>query len=41
VTRRGLYPVPWLYRYGMVLLLLGAVLVAVGLAEVLRAVGVQ
>lgn len=41
MTRRRLYPVPWVYRWGFVLLLLGAVLVAVALAEVLRAVGVR
>jgi hypothetical protein len=36
-----LYPVPWLYRYGMVLLLLGALGLVVALAVVLRTVGVQ
>jgi hypothetical protein len=41
VTRRSLYPRPWVYRFGWVLLLLGAVLVAQELADVLRAVGVQ
>lgn len=40
MTRRR-YPVGWLYRYGFVLLLLGAVLVAVGLAEVLHMAGVR